>query len=100
MFLHLLADSEASGCTEGPVQAGSYIRSRLVCVQHAPYCPVPLSSCVTCVDDIRLVAQTPSPPPPPIVPARNVMQRLQSLMMIIIHTHIIVGRGRLGMKMN
>ena len=29
------------------------------------------------MDDIRLVAQTPSSPPPPIVPARNVMQRLQ-----------------------
>ena len=95
MFLHLLADSKASGCTEGPMLAGSYIRSRPVCVQHAPYCPVSLRN----VDDIRLVAQTPSPPPP-IVPARNVMQSLQSLMMIIIHTHMIVGRVRLGMKMN
>ena len=100
MFLHLLADSKASVCTEGPVLAGSYIRSRLVCVQHAPYCPVPLSR-LRNVDDIRLVAQTPSSPPP-IVPARNVMQRLQYALSGDDDdcSHIMVGHVRSGLKMN
>ena len=53
------------------------------------------------VDDIRLVAQTPSPPPP-IVPARNVMQRLQYALSGDDDdlTHIMVGSVRSGMKMN
>ena len=53
------------------------------------------------VDDIRLVAQTPSPPPP-IVPARNVMQRLQCALSGDDDdlTHIMVGRVGSGMEMN
>ena len=62
-------------------------------------CPVPV--CLRNVDDIRLVAQTPSPPPP-IVPARNVMQRLQCALSGDDDdcSHIMVGRVRSGLKMN